>query len=390
MKDLNTLVIRHSYCDSNKSPSHGHLGYLIDFLKERYGKTSEILHPFVYSEYYNSQLILHNNRANERTILKEIPTPKIPEILFYVKDFIATIVLVLFTRKRFHVAIGADPLNALSAVFLKKLGLADTTVFYVIDYTPKRFDNPLLNYMYQSLCRISAKRCDYIWNLTKSMAEVWAEDIEDTKKNIVVPGGVESFKKERRILEDSDKRLIYFGHLVESKGIRLVLEAFPEILKQVPDCELLIVGTGDLEGEMKQLAIQLGINDNVRFLGFVPEYEDILEIISECDVGLAPYLPSEDTFTRYADPLKPKEYMSCGLPVIITDVPEIAREIEEMGAGIVIEYASQELADAAISLLTDAERYKSHRGGVRKLSSKYTWAAIFEEALKTTLVNNLD
>ena len=63
-------------------------------------------------------------------------------------------------------------------------------------------------------------------------------------------------------------------------------------------------------------------------------------------MGIAPYVPDPNSFTWYADPGKPKVYLGCGIPVIITKVPEVAFEISKRKAGIAINYDSHELSEA--------------------------------------------
>jgi len=181
------------------------------------------------------------------------------------------------------------------------------------------------------------------------------------------------------------KRLVFFGHLIEAKGIGLVIRAFPDILREVPDCRLIVIGTGDLEEEMKKLVHELNVDKKVDFLGFVPEYKDALDIVSECTVGLAPYKPLANTITEFAEPFKIKEYLSCGLPVIMTGVPEISKEVKENGAGIVIDYDQKELVNAAVLLLKNKETYLNYKKNVYNFIYKYDWNVIFEGALIKTI-----
>jgi len=379
------LVIRHSYCNSKKQSRYGHVGHLVTFLTKKYGNSYEIIHPFFYSDFYNSHLILHDKRKER--IVKEFPTIKIPEFLFYVKDFLATIYLIFTLKKKFKIIVGADPLNALTGVFFKKLGFVDKVIFYVIDYTPKRFENRLMNFLYQFICKKAAKLSDCTWNLSQRMADLWSKIGVPDEKNIVVPGGMNIHVLEKKFFRDKAKRLVFFGDITESKGIELVIRAFSDILKKVPDCKLIVVGTGKAEKKMKRLAEELEIEKNVEFLGFIPEYSDVLDILSDCTMGLAPYVPTKDTITTFAEPLKIKEYLSCGLPLIMTGVPEIARQIENNGAGIVIKYDKKELVNAVVGLLIDQKKYKEYKKNVMNLASKYDWNTLFENALEKTCVS---
>jgi glycosyltransferase involved in cell wall biosynthesis len=60
-----------------------------------------------------------------------------------------------------------------------------------------------------------------------------------------------------------------FGRLTPQKGHVVMFEAMPRILEAVPEAELLIVGGGDLEQELRSLAGKLGIQGACRFIGHV-------------------------------------------------------------------------------------------------------------------------
>jgi glycosyltransferase involved in cell wall biosynthesis len=60
---------------------------------------------------------------------------------------------------------------------------------------------------------------------------------------------------------------------------------------------------------------------NVHLLGHVP-YARLPAVLKGCAVGLVPFVVDE--YTRHIDPVKLREYLSAGLPVVATDLPEVA------------------------------------------------------------------
>jgi glycosyltransferase involved in cell wall biosynthesis len=60
---------------------------------------------------------------------------------------------------------------------------------------------------------------------------------------------------------------------------------------------------------------------NVHLLGRVP-YARLPAVLKGCAVGLVPFVVDE--YTRHIDPVKLREYLSAGLPVVATDLPEVA------------------------------------------------------------------
>lgn len=77
--------------------------------------------------------------------------------------------------------------------------------------------------------------------------------------------------------------ILTIGRLVERKGQDTVIRAMPKILAEVPDAIYLIGGRGPYEENLKRLAGDLGVKDQVKFLGFVAN-ERIPNLYSICDV----------------------------------------------------------------------------------------------------------
>jgi glycosyltransferase involved in cell wall biosynthesis len=75
------------------------------------------------------------------------------------------------------------------------------------------------------------------------------------------------------------------ARLETQKGIDYLLQALPAVLTAVPDCLLLIAGTGSQEGELRRETERLGLSEQVRFLGDVHE---IAQFLSVLDLFLIP------------------------------------------------------------------------------------------------------
>lgn len=126
-----------------------------------------------------------------------------------------------------------------------------------------------------------------------------------------------------------------------------LLRAIPLVLAQRPDARFVIVGRGPLEAELKTLAQSLGIMDQVRFVGFVP------------NVALPDYLSAMDVYvsTSLSDAgiaASTAEAMACGLPVVITDSGENGRWIEPGSNGFLVPVSDPgELAEKLLRLIAD-------------------------------------
>lgn len=364
----------------------GHSQELKKFLGRHANRLLFIGHPFFYASQKKSVAEFY-----EKGILNiELQVPRItgPEYLLYLKDFLATVYFNLRLRTKFHVFIGADPLNALVGLVLKRLGLTKITIFYVIDYVPTRFNNPILNSIYRSIDKICVCNADYTWNLTSTMTKARERNgvSKDKTNQMVVPTGTRP--KQYSPQSITKNTMVFLSHLRKGQGIELVLDALQEVIRDIPFVKLMVIGTGPLEGYFKQEVKRRKLVNNVIFLGYIENHDEIEEIVSKCSVGIAPYVPDPDSFTWYADPGKPKVYLGCGIPVVITRVPEVAFEIEKAGAGIAIKYDKNELADALVRLLTDDVFYRKCRLNVLEFASKYTWENVFCQAFAQVLARH--
>lgn len=103
--------------------------------------------------------------------------------------------------------------------------------------------------------------------------------------------------------------LIYAAEFNKNKNQQMLLHALGLIHKEIPQVKLLLAGEGVLLEQCKALTQRLGIENNVEFLGFRNDLDQLLPL---CDVGVASSL-------REGLPVNMMEAMACGLPVIASD-----------------------------------------------------------------------
>jgi len=278
------------------------------------------------------------------------------------------------------VYIGINALNACVGVWLRRLRLCRGVVYYVIDYTPQRFESGLLNRLYQALCAFAARHADAVWNLSERMREVHAKFGTQPERSLLVPVGVE-MQAVRPVEEPAidRKRWVLVSALFENKGVQLALEA----LRHVPEARLVIIGTGPYEKNLKNLAEGLAVDDRVEFKGRLT-HDPLFAYLPSCGLALAPYVPDPASYTYFADPTKPKEYLACGLPVVLTRVPWIAEVIAERPMGIAIAYDAKELAEACRKLMTDDAFWRQCRENALGYAKEIDWKVIFAKAMQET------
>lgn len=297
-----------------------------------------------------------------------------------------TLYLVIIQRKTYHLYIGSNRLNAFIGVLLQKLGKVKKVVYFSPDWVESRLRNPLLNRFYQWLDYFCVKYADITWNSSAYM-EMDPMMQERSKrgypkeylhKQVQVPDGTDRCPK--LSLTQIDRYSFGFvGHLKKGMGLEMLIDSFKTISKTVPQAKLLIIGSGPIESSLRTQAQGFPI----KFTGFIGNIHEVYTILSHCSFAVAPYEP--DTISQYTDPGKIKVYFSLGLPVVVTNVPQISHEINRENCGLVIEPNQRALTDALTLLLTDNNLFEGLRNNVPKIAEKYSWDNIFDKALRPFL-----
>jgi glycosyltransferase involved in cell wall biosynthesis len=120
----------------------------------------------------------------------------------------------------------------------------------------------------------------------------------------------------------------------------------------------------------------------VSFVGMRP-YAELPTCLAEADVAVLTYraLP----FVRYASSVKAFEYAAAGLPVIATATTDASFEIEEAGAGVLVDYDAPAFARAAVDLLTDRARYDEYSERAWRCARDHDWDRVLSP-LKELLI----
>lgn len=358
---------------------------LAEYLRKRIALVALVEHPFSYSNKNRSTCVEYNGGCpRERHGLRI----KGPQMLLFIKDILMTIFFAVKMRKRFDLAVGADCLNAFSCILLRSINIVKNVIYMTVDYTPKRFESSLANTLYHALDRFCCNATDYVWNSSTAMKEQRERNglnIAKCAPQITVPDGVHFSRIRRRPLNEINRAdMVFLGHLIESNGVDLALDAFSEVHKTHPEARFVIIGTGPLAEHLAYKARSLGLNQSVIFTGFIESHEEVERLLTKCAIGLAPKVPKSDSPAFYSDISKPKVYTAAGLPVIITTVPKIAGEIAERRAGLVIPYTVKDLTESILRLLDDEQLYAELRENAIRFSSSFEWDHIFDKAFRDT------
>lgn len=256
--------------------------------------------------------------------------------------------------------------------------------YYVIDYVPDRFANRIVNTIYQRVEKWAARYSDVTWNYSDVMIRLRQERWGGRFPNqVVTPHGIVPRWKERdAVTAAGSRQLIYFGFLHPHQGCDLIIEALPAVLERFPDTSLLMIGHCEpgYREKIDRLIAALGVGHAVSFTGMIPSHDDAERLLLQGAIGLAMYT-DDHPYIRNADPGKVKSYLACGLPVVMTHVGAICDRLTSTGAGIVIPYDRDTLAETITGLLANQPELMAMSERAGRLSEDYRWSTIFSAAL---------
>ena len=170
---------------------------------------------------------------------------------------------------------------------------------------------------------------------------------------------------------DGSWRFLQAGRLIEKKGFATSLRAFAKFQQRNPVAVFTIAGEGPMRDELAACARELGIEDRVRFAGFLSQAE-LREQFYQSHIFLHPSELGPDG-NQEGVPNAMLEAMASGLPVFATYHGGIPEAIEQEASGVLVkERDATALAEALLSW-TERSRDLSQlaQEGARAVAEKF-------------------
>jgi glycosyltransferase involved in cell wall biosynthesis len=112
--------------------------------------------------------------------------------------------------------------------------------------------------------------------------------LKDEKVSVLRnPCDFENVKKEINMERSKPFEFVYFGRFSEEKNIECLLKAFKLASKDAVNIRLSLIGQGEKEGELKELCIELNLQELVTFEPFLPK-DELIERLNSCKVSVLP------------------------------------------------------------------------------------------------------
>ena len=243
-----------------------------------------------------------------------------------------------------------------------------------------------MNFLYHWADQFCVRNSDETWNLSERMEQA-RKDYFGFKGGLqkVVPVGVWLDRIKIKSPEEIEEHTaVFMGHITKKQGVQYVIRVIPQIIKEIPDFKLLVIGDGEYLDGLKNMVQNLRVSSAVIFTGFVDKAEELEAMITECAIAIALYEKYDDnkalSFTYYADPAKLKMYQACGLPVITSDfVKQFPMYFDK---DFIISLSdSNDLTNKMIRYMKDGS-VKELGIKAREFAATFNWPHIFREALR--------
>jgi phosphatidyl-myo-inositol dimannoside synthase len=204
--------------------------------------------------------------------------------------------------------------------------------------------------------RIAIQQADEIWTVSRySRDRASASNQLDLSKIRLMPCAVDGDRftpgkksaalVERYGLVDAQVMLtvarLWSGDIY--KGVDMTIRALEAIAQFIPNVKYLVIGRGDDQPRLVQLAKDLGVGDRVVFAGFVPT----AELTEHYRLADAYVMPSQEGFG-----IVYLEAMACGVPVLAGDADGSADPLQDGKLGWQVPHRDMEaIAHACVEML---------------------------------------
>ncbi len=196
---------------------------------------------------------------------------------------------------------------------------------------------------------------------------------------VLIPNGVHvdryASARPRDDLRAPGGTVSFLGRLDEPrKGLPVLLEAWPQVVRVRPDARLLVAGPGDVAEAEK--SVPRDARDTIRWLGRISD-DDKAAMLASSDVYVGPHTGGESFGIVLV------EAMAAGATVVASDLPAFRAVLADGRAGQTFPTGdAQALADALVHLLGDPEARERLRLAARRQVTAYDWSTVTDQVLE--------
>jgi len=273
--------------------------------------------------------------------------------------------------------------NGLQALHLaKKFNIP--VLFRSIDILNQLVPYPLLRPITRWFEKQVYSKADMILTLTPKLSEyvinIGAK--ESRVELLLIPVDTNLFRpsldstvlRQKWGLDEKDKIIVFIGTLFEFSGLDILIPRFTEVIKQIPEAKLLVVGDGPQRSKLERIIAELNLPKHVIITGFEP-YQTMPQYINLATICINSFLITKAT--RDIFPGKIVQYLACGKAVIATALPGMVAVIPGEHQGIVYTNSVDEMvAEIALLVKSTERRQQLEQAGLNYVKQAHNYNKI--------------
>ncbi len=203
-----------------------------------------------------------------------------------------------------------------------------------------------------------------ISNYCRSQGMIFAP-IEKWNKMHIVHCGIDPTLFKVVSHQGKGKHILFVSRLTVVKGLPILLQSLLSLKQQHPDVILTVVGDGSDRTYLEQMTADLGLSDNVKFVGYKSQAE-VREYFEQTDVFVS---------SSFAEgvPVVLMEAMAAGVPVVAPQIAGVSELVENNVSGYIVPAGDTDSFTQSIEkLLNDCElRNKFGTAGRNKVETEF-------------------
>ncbi|MFC1917792.1 glycosyltransferase [Chloroflexota bacterium] len=207
-------------------------------------------------------------------------------------------------------------------------------------------------------------------------------------QNIFHPGIDSSDLRRKWEISEEDSIITFIGGLYRFGALQELISCFPEVIREIPNAKLVIVGDGPARPDLEQTVAKLGLSSNVIITGPQP-FLDMPKYINMADICVNAF-PTRG-FTRDVFSAKILQYLACGKPTVSSALTGISCVISGEECGVIYADSVDDIVRELVALLKSPEkRAILGQAGLEYINKFHLQDNIVEQmetAIKTTVAS---
>lgn len=342
---------------------------------QRVSKVCDTLQEFGFDVFLIGRLL-----PNSLSIKRNYKTHRIKLLfnkgfLFYAEYNLRLFFKLLFTKKDILLSNDLDtllPNYLISKLQNKKLIYDSHELFTEV---PELINRPKTQKVWRKIENLIVPKLKNCYTVCQSIADYYNSKYQTDFKVIKnLPLKSRDINKKKN--NSKEKTIIYQGALNLGRGIELMIKT----MKHLENTKFIIVGDGDITNELKKLVEALDLNNKIEFLGRKSP-NDLKQITLNADLGIS-FEEDLGLNYRYALPNKIFDYINAEVPILVSDLPEMKRIVEDYTVGgIILERKPEVIAQQIQEILKNDYSYS-----LKKAKKELNWQSE-KEKLKLIFTN---